>query len=57
MLRGTAALLAVCLLGAIANDYMDLGWFGQHARLVDDLMCILMTVFLAVATRMWQRDS
>lgn len=46
-----AAFLAVLLLAAAANYYLDLGWFGNYGRLVLSILLLLSCVLLAVAIR------
>ncbi len=49
--RMLAAFLAVLLLATAANDYLDLGWFGNRSRLVVSILLLLTCVFLAIAMR------
>ena len=41
LLRPLAAVLTLCLLGAAANYYMELGWFGSRGKLVVSVTLLL----------------
>jgi hypothetical protein len=51
--RWIAAVLFVCIVGAGANYYMDLGWFGNrnHAQLVMSVTMLLTIGLYLVARR------
>lgn len=52
--RVLAAVLAVPLLAAAANYYLDLGWFGNRGRLVLSMLLLSAVVLIAVAIRRGQ---
>jgi hypothetical protein len=49
--RVLAACLAVLLLATMANDYLELGWFGSRSRLVVSILVLVTCVFAASAIR------
>jgi hypothetical protein len=51
LFRPLAAVFTVCLAGAAANYYMDLGWFGQRGRLVLSLAMLAVCFFFMFAQR------
>jgi len=56
LIRLTALALGVCMVGAMANEYMGLGWFGQRAKLVSMLLVILILVFWILSQRWLEKD-
>lgn len=57
LLRAVAAVLALCLAASAANDYLDLGWFGGSARLVNAILMLATVMFLVVARRLWRSSK
>jgi uncharacterized protein (DUF486 family) len=53
-LRVGAAVLAVAVLLAGANRYMELGWFGPYGRLVSASANLLTIIYLTFAVRAWR---
>jgi len=51
ILRVVAAVIAIMLLAAAANYYLDLGWFGDRARLVLSVLLLPTCIVLAIALR------
>jgi hypothetical protein len=41
--------LLLCLLGALYNDYMHLGWLGRYDRLLTSIMVLITVIFVAFA--------
>jgi uncharacterized membrane protein YidH (DUF202 family) len=54
ILRIVMAVLALCLVGSAANYYLELGWFGERARLVYTTLMFVTSVSLVVAIRNWR---
>jgi hypothetical protein len=42
------ALLLPCIVAAVLNDHMELGWFGRYGELILILVLMLGCIFLAV---------
>lgn len=53
LVRPVASVVAVFLVVAAANYYMDLGWFGSRGKLVLILAVLLICILLAL----WQKPS
>lgn len=56
LLRSLAAVLALCILGAAANYYMDLGWFGRRGKLVFSITILLACILVALSQRTSPKD-
>jgi hypothetical protein len=54
ILRIVMAVLALCLAGSAANYYLELGWFGERAKLVYTALLFVTSVSLVVAIRNWR---
>ena len=50
LIKPSGAILAVLLVAACANYYMDLGWFGRYGRAVVNVL-ILSVIVLVVNSR------
>jgi hypothetical protein len=51
LLRPVAAVLAICVLGAAATYYLDLGWFGRWGKLVLSVSVLFVCFFLIWSQR------
>lgn len=56
-LRLCAAILAVVLVLASANEYLELGWFGRYGRIVVSVVTLVTVLFLAFAIRNWREEQ
>jgi hypothetical protein len=57
ILRTLMAVPALCLAGSAANYYLELGWFGESARLVYTALMFVTSVSLVVAIRNWRNGG
>jgi hypothetical protein len=55
--RVLCAASAPFIIGAGANYYLDLGWFGRYGKLVLSVMLLLTCVLLALSSRTPRRTS
>lgn len=51
ILRVIAVVLAILLVAAAANYYLDLGWFDDRGRLVLSVLLLFTCIVLAIAFR------
>jgi branched-subunit amino acid permease len=51
ILRGVAGLLAILVVAAAANYYLELGWFGSRGRFVLSVLLLLACMVVAIAIR------
>lgn len=51
VLRPLSAIFGLCVLGAGANYYFDLGWFGSQPRFALSLTLLVSCIFLMVSQR------
>ena len=56
ILRLVAVFLAICIAGDMANEYLELGWFGHRGKLIGDILIIVGCIFFMIAPRMWRRN-
>ena len=56
LLRPVAAVLAICILGAAANYYRDLGWLGRWGKLVPSVTLLLICFLLVWSQRVLRKD-
>lgn len=57
ILRILMAVLVLSLAGSAANYYLELGWFGERARLVYTALTFVTSVSLVVAIRNWRNGG
>lgn len=57
LFRILCAVLAPVAIGAAANYYLDLGWFGSRARLVLSVTLLLTCVLLALSRRTVRKNG
>ena len=55
--RVLAAALVPLIVGAAANYYMDLGWFGRYGRLALSVMVLLTCVLVALGRRVRPQNN
>jgi len=52
-----AAVLGIALAAAVANLYLELGWFGGEARLVVSILVLLTCILAALAFKRDERGQ
>lgn len=57
ILRVIAVVLAILVVAAAANYYLDLGWFDDRGRLVLSVLLLFSCIVLAVAFRNAERKT
>jgi hypothetical protein len=51
LIEPVAAVLFVCCAVAMANYYMDLGWFGSYGRQVLSIVVLVVVIFAGILVR------